>query len=255
MDRDRYSFIAHADRAYCNPISTAKAERLIDLLNLPAGARVIDIGCGKCELLIRLVERYDVRAVGVDRSTRFTDEGRKRARERISADCLTVHTTDAEPFLKELGREASRGASFAFAACIGSTHALGGLVPTLRTLAGLVETGGLVLMGEGYWKQPPTKEYLEALGGATEGDYQTHAGNIGLCVEAGLAPIHACTASADDWDEYEWAYLRGIEEHVRAHPEDPDAAAMLERARGWREVVAKWGRDTLGFGLYLCRKM
>lgn len=252
MDRDRYSFIAHAERAYCNPISTAKAERLIDLLALPAGARVIDIGCGKCELLIRLVERYDVRAVGVDRSARFTDEGRKRAQERISADCLTVHTTDAEPFLKEHAGRAP-GTGFAFAACVGSTHALGGLVPTLGTLAELVEPGGLVLVGEGYWKQPPTREYLEALG-ATESDYQTHAGNIQLCVDAGLVPIHACTASEDDWDEYEWAYLRGIEEHVRAHPEDAEGSAMLGRARGWRDVVAKWGRDTLGFGLYLCRR-
>jgi hypothetical protein len=29
---------------------------------------------------------------------------------------------------------------------------------------------------------------------------------------------------------------------------------MLERIRGWRETYRRWGRDTLGFGLYLFRQ-
>ena len=41
--------------------------------------------------------------------------------------------------------------------------------------------------------------------------------------------------------------------HVRANPHDPDAQAMLERIRPWREAYLRWGRDTLGFGLYLFR--
>lgn len=247
MDRDRYSSIAHAGLAYCNPISHAKAEQLIDLLDLPKGAWVIDIGCGKAELLIRLVERYGVRAVGVDRSARFLDEARRRAQPRVPGPALSLHQADAAEFL-----DRDTGRRYAAALCIGSTHALGGLRQTLARLPRRVEPGGWVLLGDGYWKQPPPAEYLQALGASAD-DYLTHAGNLDLLVRAGLIPLHACTATQDEWDQYEWAYLRGIEAHAAAHPEDPDGPGMLDRARTWRDVVARWGRDTLGFGLYLAK--
>ncbi|MCC6194158.1 MAG: class I SAM-dependent methyltransferase, partial [Burkholderiales bacterium] len=33
--------------------------------------------------------------------------------------------------------------------------------------------------------------------------------------------------------------------------EDPDVPAMLERIRKWRDGYLRWGRDTLGFAVYL----
>jgi len=38
------------------------------LLDLPRGARALDIACGKGELLVRLAERHATRGVGVDLS-------------------------------------------------------------------------------------------------------------------------------------------------------------------------------------------
>lgn len=247
MDRDRYSSIAHAGMVYCNPISRSKAERMIELMELRPGEAVIDIGCGKAELLIRLAERWRAMGVGVDRSERFSEGARRRIVERGVGDLVSVHTGDAGEFLK------LNPGPYRAAACVGSTHAMGMLGPAIEGLVRLVEPGGWVLVGEGYWKASPSKAYLEALG-AAEGDYQSHAGTLELIIESGLVPVHACTASEDDWDEYEWGYTRGIEMHIAAHPEDPDAEAMLARARGWRDIVARWGRDTLGFGLYLARR-
>ncbi len=37
------------------------------------------------------------------------------------------------------------------------------------------------------------------------------------------------------------------------HPDDPDAPAMLDRIRRWRDGYLRWGRDTMGFALYLHR--
>jgi hypothetical protein len=70
-------------------------------------------------------------------------------------------------------------------------------------------------------------------------------------IEAGLVPMHAATASPDEWDEYEWKYNRSIERYVRQQPDDPDAKAMLDRSRRWRDAYLRWGRDTLGFAVYL----
>ena len=78
-----------------------------------------------------------------------------------------------------------------------------------------------------------------------------HRGNVQAGVEAGLIPMHATTANADEWDEYEWKYCRSIERYAREQPEDPDVPAMLERIRKWRDAYLRWGRDTLGFAVYL----
>jgi hypothetical protein len=63
--------------------------------------------------------------------------------------------------------------------------------------------------------------------------------------------MHATTASLDEWDEYEWKYSRAIERYLREQPDDPDAKAMRERSRRWRDAYLKWGRDVLGFAVYL----
>ena len=52
----------------CNPLSEPKLDEMIRLLDLPRGARVLDIACGKGELLVRLAERHATRRVGVDLS-------------------------------------------------------------------------------------------------------------------------------------------------------------------------------------------
>jgi hypothetical protein len=70
-------------------------------------------------------------------------------------------------------------------------------------------------------------------------------------IDAGLIPMHASTASMDEWDDYEWKYCRAIERYAREQPEDPDIPAMLERSRRWRDAYLRWGRDSLGFAVYL----
>ena len=59
------------------------------------------------------------------------------------------------------------------------------------------------------------------------------------------------TASQDEWDDYEWKYCRSIERYAREQLDDPDNPWMLERIRRWRDGYLRWGRDTLGFGVYL----
>ncbi|MDA1017867.1 MAG: hypothetical protein O3A00_25845 [Planctomycetota bacterium] len=59
--------------------------------------------------------------------------------------------------------------------------------------------------------------------------------------------------SQSEWDDYEDQYAQNVEEFVRANEHDPDAEAMLQRIRPWRDAYLRWGRDTLGFGLYLFR--
>lgn len=253
MDRDRFSFIAHTRRDICNPLSFDKLDAVISRLELSENADAIDIGCGKAELLIRLAHAWGhrgdrgVRSVGVERSPLFAAEAKRRVGEAALTNEITIHESDALVWLN-----ANPALRFDLACCTGSLHALGGYEPTLRTLLDRLNPGGWLLIGEGFWAQPPAPEYLKFLGD-DETQFTTHAGNIELALKLGLTPYFAATASADEWDDYEWTYSSTIEQHVRENPGDPDANEMLERIRPWREAYLKWGRETLGFGIYLFR--
>ncbi len=246
MDHAKFTTIAHRNHRFCNPLDPAVLGRAVDGLGLVAGDRVIDVGCGKASLLVDLAVRCRTLGLGVDINAAFLAEGRALAERRGVAAAVTLEEVEA-------ARLDLAAASFALALCIGSTHAMGGYPETLRALLRLVRPAGHVLVGQGYWKRPPDAEYLERLG-ATVDEMTTHEGNVKAGVSEGLIAAGAWVSSDDDWDRYEGLYADTIEDYVATHPGDPDAPAMLERIRRWRETYRRWGRDTLGFGLYLFRR-
>ena len=88
MDTWKFYDITHREHTVCNPTSDEKIGRLVELLRLPRGARVIDIASGKGELLVRLAEAYGVSGVGVDISPYcIADAERKRDRRPCGRPC------------------------------------------------------------------------------------------------------------------------------------------------------------------------
>ena len=246
MDRFKYSTISHRGLRYCDPFSATKVEHIIELLDLSGESRVLDIGTGKAELLIRLIERYDVEAVGIDVSSPFLQEAREQAALRVPSQRLTFLEEDATAFDGTPG-------TFDLASCLGACHIFGGFRGTLDKLARFVRPGGYILIGDGYWKQEPDPAYLQALE-TTAGELMTHADNVETGVALGLIPLYAAVCNDDEWDRYEWLHLRNVERYARQVPDDPDVPALLERIRSWRNIYLRWGRETLGFGLYLFQK-
>ncbi len=146
--------------------------------------------------------------------------------------------------------------AFDLTVMLGGGGIAGGIGGICARLAGWTRRGGYVLIGEGYWQQAPCVEYLAHLE-ATQGEFRDHRGNVQAGIEAGFVPLHASVASPDEWDEYEWKYSASIERYAIEQPDDPDdpdVPAMLERIRCWRDGYLRWGRHTLGFGLYLFRR-
>lgn len=246
MDRHKYTAVGHSRMVICNPISATKFEQAIACLPMRAGDRVIDIGAGKCELLIRLIERYGVEATGIDLNPGFVAEAKRLAEGRIDPGRLSIVFGDAGAEL------ATIAPGFALGICVGSTHALGGFAPTLASLRKLLKPGGYILVGDCYWKQRPHPEYLAALGD-DESAYLDLRGNIDLLAKNGFTPLWTVVASDDDWDQYEGLHALAIEQYCAENPADPDCAALLERSRSWRDLYFRWGRDTLGFSLHIAR--
>jgi len=69
-------------------------QRALFFCGLPAGARVIDIGCGTGETLRYLRQHWRLRAVGLDRSPRMLHQARRRVPHlplvKADAACLPV---------------------------------------------------------------------------------------------------------------------------------------------------------------------
>ena len=230
MERADYTRIAHTGMAIMNPIPAAKLDEIVALLELPARGRVVDLGCGKGDLLARIARRYDVDAVGIDRDAQLLAE---------APPGINVIVADIETWNR------GRGA-FDLVASVGSPA-------QLSSLAGLVRPGGLVLYGDGYWRGEPSSEYLDALGAKRE-DLDDYAGTVRRGEELGLTPVYAVTASIDDFDRYEWSWSLNGERYAGEHPDELGVEEFLEWIRaGRRRYVELGGRDTLGFGLFLFR--
>jgi len=212
-----------------NPLPAAKLDDAIEALGSIDGSKAIDLGCGKGALLERL-RSSNVRGVGIDSSRELLEEARVRSpdSEFVEADVTTFATPDR----------------FDLAISVGSPA-------TLAQLAALVDPGGLVLYGQGYWRREPSSGYLAALA-ATREELSDYAGTIAAGEELGLTPLHAVVASLDDFDRYESAWAGNGERYAAANPDEPGVDEFLAWIRaGRRRYVELGGRETLGFGLFV----
>lgn len=247
MDVWKYFDITHRYHLLCNPMSIAKLDELGRLMNLRPGDRVLDIASGKGEVLVRLAETYGIRGVGVDLSPFTIKDAESKRDERIpdsDVQFLLMNGVDYQP---------EEPQSFEVAMCLGASWIWNGHRGTLRALQGFARPGGLIVTGEPYWVTQPSRAYLEASGGAEEA-WSTHHGNVEIGEEEGLIFLYSLVSNQDDWDRYEGLQWYATAEYARSNPHDPDLPALLERLNRSRDTYLKWGRETLGWAIYLFRK-
>ena len=116
-------------RVVNNPLSLETINRSLDLLDLNESSIVLDVGCGRGEVLARAVERFRCRGIGVDPNTAEID----RARQRLASFSERTKFYTCPIDQVDLSKEVI-GSAF----CIGTTHAYGkgreGLSNTIAAL-------------------------------------------------------------------------------------------------------------------------
>lgn len=243
MNLARLNAIAHRDHLFANPMGEAKIDRTLRFLALKAGDMVLDVGCGNAEVLIRLIEKFGVKGVGVDPDAQQLVEARRRAASRIPQENLELH-----PF--PISEVEALENSFDAIVCINATEVCGGIEKASAAFTKIVRPGGYILIGESYWKQPPPSELVNAMR-RSPNEFGTHAQNVHQGRRFGLIPIYSCVASDDDIDHYEGLLSCTMERYIATHPDDNDRREFRSHVRSWYETWIRWGRDSLGFGLYL----
>ena len=138
------------------------------------------------------------------------------------------------------------------ASCLGASWVFGGHAVTLDALSAMVAPGGWVVVGEPFWRQQPSEEYLAALEAGRDA-FGTHAANADAGERRGLELVHTYVSREDDWDTYEGLQWYAAAEYAGRHPDDPDVPELLARVRKGRAAYLRWGRDTLGWSIYVFR--
>ena len=247
---NKYTTIAHHGRVILGPIGVENLDALLARVTVgpPAHdrARVVDVGCGKGELLLRAMKRFGAEGVGVDPNPTFIADARARARNRVAERDLALFqsTFDAAPI--------SRG-RFDLAICTGSLHAFGGYDAALIRMAQLVRPRGWGLVGAGYWWREPDPAYLAATGIGRD-EMQTLERVHDAPATRGWRLIAHHQSTQAEWDEYERAHAAAMQRWLAARPNDPDAPLFHERITCWSEAYERWGRTTVGFTTMLLRR-
>lgn len=236
------SIRAHAAVAFMNPLGEADVDAAIAALELPAGARVIETGCGSAEILLRVLAAHPgAHGIGVDPDAHALARARAHADERELAVDLVAAPADDAP-LEAGGHD--------LVINVAASHAHGGFPGALEELAALARPdGGLVLLGEGFWAAPPSDAFLAALGGATADELPLGLDALlDAAARAGLRPVAPPrVATAGDWAAYEEGLATEAERH-----DDAEAQEYAARIRARRALPD--GCTTLGFALVILQR-
>lgn len=247
METWKFFDITHKEHVICNPSSPEKFARLVELLRLPPGAAVLELACGKGELLAQLAEKYNITAVGVDTSPYCIRDAQAKLAKRAPRATITLLEMDGAQYQPKTPE------SFDLTVCLGASWIFNGHKGTLAALQGLTKPGGQIVVGEPYWQQEPAPEYLE-MAVLNRDLFGSHAHNVVTGQELGLNLLYTLVSNHDDWDTYEALQWYASENYAQAHPDDPDVAELLDRVRAQKLAYLQYGRDTLGWAIYLFRK-
>src|SRR5512136_1000813 len=151
MDIPRIFNITESAHRIHNPFTPEKLAALGSALRLETGTRVLDLGSGSGEMLCTWARDYGVIGTGIDMSRLFTEQARLRAEELGVAHRVEFIHGDAAGYVSD--------EKVGVAACVGATWIAGGVGGAIELLARSLRTGGIILIGEPYWRQlPPTED-------------------------------------------------------------------------------------------------
>ena len=160
MDLPRSYTIRESSHRIHNPFTSDKLATLGQALSPRPGTRMLDLACGTGEMLCTWARDHQVTGTGIDISTVFIAAARARAVELGVDDQVRFVHGDAS------GQVASEPVGIA--SCVGATWIGGGVPGTVELLRQSLQPGGVMLIGEPYWRQEPpdqaTVEGCHAIG-------------------------------------------------------------------------------------------
>jgi SAM-dependent methyltransferase len=192
---------------------------LLRPLGLPAGARVLDLGCGKGTVALALARELGFRVLGVDGFAPFVEEARRHAAERGLAGACEFRQGDLREAVREVG-----GMDVVMLLAVG--RVLGDAAETVEALRRCVRPGGYLVINDCFVAEGVARDASEDLEGyahleETRRLMQSHGDRL----------VGERLPSAEETDAYNASSTELIRRRAEAlavrHPE------VAERVRGF----------------------
>jgi len=243
LDIPRIFNITESAHRIHNPITPEKLATLGAALRLESGARVLDLGSGSGEMLCTWARDHGVIGTGIDMSQLFTEQAKLRAEELCVADQVKFIHSDAAGYVSDEKVDV--------AACVGATWIGGGVAGTIELLARSLRTGGIILIGEPYWRQmPPTEEIAKGCDGVSISDFLTLPELLASFGRLGYDVVEMVLADQDGWDRYEAAKWLTMRRWLEANPDDELAKEVRALLTSEPVRYAAYTREYLGWGMF-----
>ncbi|MGW7066775.1 SAM-dependent methyltransferase [Streptomyces sp. NPDC054855] len=243
MDLPRIFTIRESSHRVHNPITPGKLAVLGHALHLAPGTRVLDLASGSGEMLCTWARDHGVTGTGVDISTVFTEKARARAVELGVADRVTFVHDDAAGFVADEPVD--------LAACVGATWIGGGVAGTVELLGQSLRPGGLMLIGEPFWRREvPDLETAQACHADSRDDFLVLPELIEQFGDLGYDVVEMVLADQDSWDRYRAAQWLNLRRWLDQNPDDELAAEVRAELTTDPARYTRYEREYLGWGLF-----
>lgn len=186
---------------------------------------------------------YGINGTGIDMSSLFTAQAKQRAEELGVSERVHFIHNDAAGYVTDEKCDV--------AACVGATWIAGGVAGSIELLAKSLKPGGMILIGEPWWRQvPATEEIAQACGVSSRADFLTLPALVASFDELGYDVVEMVLADQEGWDRYEAAKWLTMRRWLESNASDDFADEVRAELTIAPKRHVTYTREYFGWGVF-----